>query len=348
MSGQRSQSVMLKVGLLACRVNMVEHNFVDPQDLIETGLNYALTENLRQDGMSNDEKVSEIVEFCRQHEQLSDKERNDTAFYRASLWNFVFCSNVSEDAGLSNIADTVKVLKGETDIGTDQQQREIRQLEEACIVVKHQQQLFKSSRHLNHALEAFILTPDLILRLHKVLARNFDNIPCPGEFRTGHASATDSHGVERFFVSPNDTEAGLIAVCDRYNNRLRQIAEQDGELQSSSKMMSIVKLAATLFCEFVAVHPFSDGNGRIGRILVAHVLQTITPFLVTPGVGSNHKDSRKLFLDCVTQTTKDTACNFLHLAPASDFAALLLHALWQNWRSYFHNFKVSLSLILCF
>ena len=42
--------------------------------------------------------------------------------------------------------------------------------------------------------------------------------------------------------------------------------------------LSIFKSAAWLVFELLDLHPFSDGNGRLCRLLCSYVLSTCTPF----------------------------------------------------------------------
>ena len=62
-------------------------------------------------------------------------------------------------------------------------------------------------------------------------------------------------------------DALLQTVCNSYNGHLQWISQKPGSLKSRNIIQLLVKLAATLFADFIAVHPFSDGNGRLGRIL---------------------------------------------------------------------------------
>ena len=147
---------------------------------------------------------------------------------------------------------------------------------------------------LAHQLEAFHADPDLMRDLHKVLMDKL--LHNAGQYRTARAYAAQADGGARFFQEPDTIDATLQTVCDRYNGRLKRIAQQPGSLHSPDVLLGLIKLAAALFAEFIAVHPFSNGNGRLGRLLMAHVLHAVMPFLVTPSAAQDHKAARKLFL----------------------------------------------------
>lgn len=57
----------------------------------------------------------------------------------------------------------------------------------------------------------------------------------------------------------------LIALCDR-TNRLFELSEHHAE---ASKFLAVAEFA----CDFLAIHPFHDGNGRTARLLSVYLLE---------------------------------------------------------------------------
>lgn len=185
---------------------------------------------------------------------------------------------------------TVDVLTDAASIGSAQGQREVLQMGSACTAPVWQMPELQSVEILAHQLEAFRLTPDLINDLHGALMKKI--LHNAGQYRTAFAYAAQEDGGARLFQEPQTIDATLQTVRDQYNGRLQGIAQQPGSLHSPNVLLGLIKLAATLFAELVAVHTFSDGNGRLGRLLMAHVLHSVTPFLVTPSAAQDHKASR--------------------------------------------------------
>jgi len=66
-------------------------------------------------------------------------------------------------------------------------------------------------------------------------------------------------------LAPNKTEAYLRALCTNTNRRLRA-AELDAE-------EAFLLVIAEFILDFLAIHPFQDGNGRTARLLSTYLLK---------------------------------------------------------------------------
>lgn len=104
------------------------------------------------------------------------------------------------------------------------------------------------------------VTPELIKEVHRLLMfasiddhRYHDN----GE-RAGSYKVHD-YGVGRLSVgsAPDEVEGDITSLCEvLYDN-----SDSDP-----------VKLAAVFMCHFEHIHPFADGNGRVGRWVANYIL----------------------------------------------------------------------------
>lgn len=84
----------------------------------------------------------------------------------------------------------------------------------------------------------------------------------PGEFRQTPAYIGDPRrgfGQARFVPPPPERVEGLLADLERYVNR------------EDRHTPALVRVALAHY-QFEAIHPFADGNGRLGRLLVARSL----------------------------------------------------------------------------
>lgn len=119
---------------------------------------------------------------------------------------------------------------------------------------------------LNHALrrlreDDFPLSLRLLRETHAVLLRGGRGAgKLPGEFRPGQVwvgGATPA--LAHFVPPPPDALPDLLAALERFLH------------VPSSEMPPLVK-AALAHVQFETIHPFSDGNGRLGRLLIALIL----------------------------------------------------------------------------
>ena len=126
------------------------------------------------------------------------------------------------------------------------------------------------------------LTLDNVKLVHSILMKNsFDanNKPIAnGEFRT---TACYSAGTWITYPPPEWIKRGLEALLNEFNTQV-----------STRTARSKINAATHLFCNFLALHPFQDGNGRVARILLSYSLERMgTPFLVTLSTGHSRSKS---------------------------------------------------------
>lgn len=106
------------------------------------------------------------------------------------------------------------------------------------------------------------LTVDLVKTLHRILmegARGSDKIP--GEFKTRQNAigrATDTLETAKMVPAPPEAVDHLLDNWLEYVNSAR---------------FDTVEKAAVAHYQFECIHPFRDGNGRVGRLLLLLVLR---------------------------------------------------------------------------
>lgn len=157
--------------------------------------------------------------------------------------------------------------------------------------------LLKGYQHLNDQLkeiprserDSFLGIIDVetcIKDCHKILMKelvDITNTP-PGKFSTVPRSA-EFEG-EHFFYPAYKTEEiaydAVQVIVDEYNWMIDKISEiKDDRL----KIINSFKCASLLLFSFLTLHPFSDGNGRLARLLCNYCLNTfcrfLRPFIIT-------------------------------------------------------------------
>ena len=117
---------------------------------------------------------------------------------------------------------------------------------------------------IHESFDAIPITPNYMLQLHKVLYSHMNN-PMAGRTKSiqNYISATYPDGrVETLFtpLDPFETPAALECICNEYN---RVIGNMEVE-----PLIAI----PTFIHDFLCIHPFNDGNGRMSRLLTTLLL----------------------------------------------------------------------------
>lgn len=108
------------------------------------------------------------------------------------------------------------------------------------------------------------LTPNYILQLHKILFSHTDS-SFGGSFKNvqNYISATDEAG-KRFTLftpmAPYETPEAMQEICDEYNHAI-------GE-----GIVDPLLIIPVFIHDFLCIHPFLDGNGRMSRLLTTLLL----------------------------------------------------------------------------
>lgn len=116
-------------------------------------------------------------------------------------------------------------------------------------------EIFEAVNHKNALLElmerirpGFRIDKEHVLKLHSIVMYNFHD-KLPGRYRTGHVNLTNS---DKALPSAQEVPVrmrGLLEGINRYGDK------------------PVAKVARDHY-EFEAIHPFFDGNGRVGRLLM--------------------------------------------------------------------------------
>ena len=193
--------------------------------------------------MANTLKALNKIQNLREryHKAIVGKEALLKMITETEVSDQVYNSNAIENSTLS-LEETDKILR-QIELDRYISEREIFEAKNLARVVTYIESKSKESE----------LNLDVILSLHKMLISNIrDDIA--GRFRNKDEWVRVGN-----HIAPNPLE-----VVDRLQNVLTEYNSNSAE--------SIVKRIAKFHLGFEYVHPFVDGNGRIGRVLNNYLL----------------------------------------------------------------------------
>jgi len=154
--------------------------------------------------------------------------------------------------------------------------------------------------------EKVIISVDEIKRFNKTILKN---VPChdyviPGEFRTVPVVAGTYKA-----VAQNDIQHLMTQLCDWLNGDYFKI--QNVHPIISSILKAIV---AHLYIEWI--HPFGDGNGRVGRLLEFAILMSSEVPSPAAHLLSNHYNATRneYYIQLDAASKKRDVCNFISYA----------------------------------
>ena len=117
---------------------------------------------------------------------------------------------------------------------------------------------------IHESFDAIPITQNYILQLHKILYNHMNN-PAAGRTKTvqNYISATypDGHAETLFTpLSPFETPEALDSICDEYNRVI-----------GNMELEPLIAIPVFIH-DFLCIHPFNDGNGRMSRLLTTLLL----------------------------------------------------------------------------
>lgn len=169
-----------------------------------------------------------------------------------------------------------------------------------------------SKKAYEYMLEAFEqklpLTEELVKKFQKLLTMNtydeyrYKNGERPGEYKIGD------------YVTGKE-EVGALAedVPAEMSELLAEVADIEG--------VNPLTAAAYFHAKFENIHPFSDGNGRTGRLLMNYLLLINNHPPITI-----HEEDRRTYYDALHSFDKN-----LEIKSLEDFLSLQLIKTWQRY-----------------
>jgi Fic family protein len=127
--------------------------------------------------------------------------------------------------------------------------------------VKYLIELVKDKDYLLTEIDIRNLHKIILKKPYKVNTKTSDGIPTKKEIKIGEYKSTPNHvetptGETHFYATPQETPIKMGELIEWY-----KAAKKDS-------LIHPIVLASLFHHEFVAIHPFDDGNGRMARLLM--------------------------------------------------------------------------------
>jgi Fic family protein len=240
--------------------------------------------------MINQTTKLRLANLQKQYNGISKgKEKVLREIFLAEIPESVYNSNAIENSTLS-LENTEKILLQ----NSIPKKLDIREVYEAKNLAKVMEMLLAKKQKLS---------VDLILHLHKILLQGIDD-SIAGRFRRGKewVRVGNHIGANPHFV--NNMVSKLVNEYNKENN------------------IYFLDKIAHFHAEFETIHPFCNGNGRIGRVLINQQLMALNlPLIIVPNKGKK-MDYYSLFNKYVS--------TFKHDGFTEKFALLLLESLHKR------------------
>ena len=213
-----------------------------------------------------------------------------------------------------------------------------------------------STKEEEKDLDKLLDVKECIQKAHKILTTGvLPEGKIPGQFstRVRYGIFNNQKYYYPHFKTENIAEAAVQNIIDKYHNHLVNIKREIQKPMTLELLEKIFKVAAVFLFSFLQLHPFSDGNGRLGRLLCSHVLGLFSPFptaiynvfssthrqdyvqaLVNARTGMDDKDIQEKIKneEVVEEQDAINIANKYLAASPSDLCALIIESNWYTWR----------------
>ncbi|XP_067044394.1 uncharacterized protein [Acropora muricata] len=173
-----------------------------------------------------------------------------------------------------------------------------------------------------------LLEVSLLQDTHRIILKDLP-LPTKGSSKPGKLSSarkiTEFKGEFYEYQFPEDMTNAVNKLLDKYNF-LFDKCTQNG-LNAYEDYYNLFRLCAWLLFELLDLHPFSDGNGRLCRILGSYLLSFFTPFptpIYNVWTQSNKDDYKQALVDARKSKTRHPCA----------LASMIIECSYHGWKNF--------------
>lgn len=184
--------------------------------------------------------------------KFNDKVKDEYFNYLINEFGILFTyhSNRIEGTNITlTLNDTRNILNNTYEVNIVSDKNKKREINET---INHQ----NAFKHIFEVLDTDIDIINLIKEIHKIIGNNV--IEDAGNYKKNENYLINSNGEEIVFTKPNLVNKRMLELKDKYENEWQKL--------------TVFERAVYLHMAIINIHPFSDGNGRLARLLMNYEL----------------------------------------------------------------------------
>ena len=241
---------------------------------------------------------------------------------------FYFHVNLEEEHGLGTCEETEAVLLRMFRRMDDKFSREEQEVVNVYHAYQHLKELLQDKENIS------LLAEGVLLETHRKVLQSVDlNGRTPAGVYSDKMRCAEYKGEKYVYqgMLGLTTQQAVQCILDRYNSLIQATKEQWNENGNRLKCIEdVFKCSAYLLFELLDVHPFSDGNGRLCRLLASYSLAVMTPF-PTPIYNVWSDTTKEDYIDALIETRKSKKRQPCHLV------SMMVECNWHGWKEFFHK-----------
>ena len=173
-----------------------------------------------------------------------------------------------------------------------------------------------------------LLEINSVKEVHKLILKDIKlkpNSTKPGEFSKCKRYTT-FRGEEYEYGSPEGLEQRVLTLLDRYNDLITYSVK--GEENLEDRIYKMFKTCSWLLFQLLDEHPFSDGNGRLCRLLCSYALSFMSPF-PTPIYNVWSETKKDDYIEALVDARKS-----IDKHPRS-LTTMIIECNYRGWEEFF-------------